>query len=38
MATALFADTADAPYADITPVDPDEMQVIDLTEVRHTYP
>ena len=33
-----LADTADAPYADIAPVDPDEMQVIDLTEVRHTYP
>jgi hypothetical protein len=33
-----LADTADAPYADIAPVDPYEMQVIDLTEVRHTYP
>ncbi len=32
------ADTADAAYADISPVDPGEMQVIDLTEVRHTYP
>ena len=32
------ADTADATYADISPVDPGEMQVIDLTEVRHTYP
>jgi len=34
----LAEDSADGPYADIAPVDPDEMQVIDLTEVRHTYP
>ena len=28
----------DAAYADIEPFDPGALQVIDLTEVRHTYP
>lgn len=28
----------DAAYADIEPFDPGALEVIDLTEVRHTYP